>query len=137
MFPLPVCFQDSSLITVPPFGGDGGAKGTLKGNTGTWASGQGSFGQGTLKTGLYKPDVQDFYSSQFDNQYGTQQFSRDYLMDGGMGGDSRYLAQNSSFHHTWQTNGRYLQQVKTPGSFCERSQAVCLSCARPDASFTL
>ncbi|XP_011617136.2 desmocollin-2-like [Takifugu rubripes] len=105
---------DSSLITVPPFGGDAGAKGTLKGNTGTWGSGQGSFGQGTLKTGVYKSgitnDIQDFYSSQYDNQYGTQQFNQDYFIDGGMGGDGRYLAQNSSFHHTWQTNGRYLQQ---------------------------
>lgn len=136
-----MCFQDSSLIAVPPFGGDAGVKGMLKGNTGTWASGQGSFGQGTLKTGLYKSaitnDIQDFYPSQYDNQYGTQQFNQDYLIDGGMGGDSRYLAQNSSFHHNWQTNGRYLQQVNTPGSFSERSQAVCLSCARRDASFTL
>lgn len=133
-----MCFQDSSLITVPPFGGDAGVKGTLKGNMGTWGSGQGSFGQGTLKTGVYKSaitnDIQDFYSSQYDNQYGAQQLNRDYLIDSGMGGDSRYLAQNSSFHHTWQTNGRYLQQVKTPGSFSERSQAVCLN---RDASFTL
>lgn len=132
-----MCFQDSSLITIPPFGGDAGAKGTLKGTMGTWGSGQGSFGQGTLKTGVYKSgitnDIQDFYSS----QYGTQQFNQDYFIDGGMGGDGRYLAQNSSFHHTWQTNGRYLQQVKMPGSFSERSRAVCLNCARRDASFSL
>lgn len=109
----------------------------MRGNTGTWVSGQGSFGQGTLKTGVYKSnvttDIQDFYSSQYDNQYGTQ-FNRDYLMEGGMGVDGRYLAQSSSFHHNWQTNGRYLQQVKMPAPSSEPSRAVCLNC---DASFSL
>lgn len=113
-----MCFQDSSLITVPPFGGETGAKGAIKGNTGTWASGQGSFGQGTLKTGMYKTD-QDFYASQYDNQYGAQQFNRDFAIDNGMGMDSRYLAQQSSFYHTWQTNGLYLQQVRTLSSVLE------------------
>lgn len=98
----------------------------MKGNTGTWGS-----GQGTLKTGIYKSaitnDFHDFYSGQYDNQYGAQQFSQDYLMDGGMGADSRYLAQNSSFLHTWQTNGRYLQQVRLPGSFSGGSRAACWS----------
>lgn len=106
-----MCFQDSSLITVPPFGVDPGIKGTLKGNAGAWAGGQGSFAQGTLKTGVYKSDIQDLYG-QYDSQYGAQQFNRDYL-DGGVAVDTRLLARNASFLHTWQTNGRYLQQVKT------------------------
>lgn len=108
----PMCFQDSSLITVPPFGVEPGIKGTLKGNAGAWAGGQGSFGQGTLRTGVYKSDIQDLYG-QYDSQYGAQQFSRDYV-DAGMAVDTRLLARNASFLHTWQTNGRYLQQVKAP-----------------------
>lgn len=116
-----MCFQDSSLITVPPFVAEPGSKGTLRGNAGTWASGQGSFGPGTLKTGIYKSDFQDMYTGQYD----THQFNRDYLIDSGMAVDSRFQAQNSSFLHTWQTNGRYLQQVKLPASFSEESEAAC------------
>lgn len=99
-------------MTMPPFGVEPGVKGSLKGNAGTWASGQGSFNQGTLKNGVYKSDIQDLYSGQYDSQYVTQQFNRDYL-ESGMAADNRFMAQNSSFLHTWQTNGRYLQQVKT------------------------
>lgn len=115
-----MCLQDPSLITVPPLEAESGIKGTLKGNSGTWAS-----GQGTMKTGIYKSDFQDFYSGQYENQYGTQQFNRDYLVDNGMAVDSRFLAQNSSFLHTWQTNGRYLQQVKMLAPFAEESGAAC------------
>lgn len=118
-----MCFQDSSLITIPPFGVDPGIKGTLKGDAGAWASGQGSFGQGTLRTGVYKSDIQDLYG-QYDSQYGTQQFSRDY-MDGGMAVDTRLLARNASFLHTWKTNGRYLQQVKTLAWPAAEGEAAC------------
>lgn len=71
----------------------------------------------TLENGMYKSgvvtsDVQDFYSGQYDSQYGAQQFNGDYLVGSGMDFDNRYLTQNSGLLHTWQTNGRYLQQVK-------------------------
>lgn len=115
-----MCLQDPSLIMVPPLGAESGIKGTLKGNSGTWAS-----GQGTFKPGIYKPDIQDFYPGQYDNQYGTQQFSRDYFIDSGMAVDGRFQVQNSSFLHTWQTNGRYLQQVKMLSPFAEESGAAC------------
>lgn len=120
-----MCFQDSSLITVPPFGAEPGIKGTIKGNTGTWASGQPSYGHSIPKTGVYESDIRDFYSGQYDSQYGTQQFHRDYVINSGMAVDNRFLAQNSSFLHTWQTNGRYLQQVKMLTSFAEESEAAC------------
>lgn len=119
-----MCFQDCSLITVPPFAAEPGNKAPIKGNAATWASGQGSFGQGTFKPGIYKSDLQDLYSGQYDNQYGTQQFRSDYLFDSGMAVDDRFLAQNSSFLHTWQTNGRYLQQVKTLALFSQESEAA-------------
>lgn len=111
-----MCFQDSSLITVPPFGAEPGIKGTIKGNTGTWASGQPSYSQDISKTGAYKSDI---------CQYDSQQFHRDYVIDSRMAMDNRFLAQNSSFLHTWQTNGRYLQQVKMLTSFAEESEAAC------------
>lgn len=116
-----MCFQDSSRIIVPPFGTEPGSKSASKWNAGTWASGQGSFGQGSYKTGIYKSDIQNMYSGQYDNQFSTQQFNRDYHIDSGM--DSRFLTQNSSFLHNWQTNGRYLQQVKMPVLFGEESEA--------------
>uniref|UniRef100_H3CL82 Desmocollin 2 like n=1 Tax=Tetraodon nigroviridis TaxID=99883 RepID=H3CL82_TETNG len=87
---------DSNLINIPPFGTKSENKGQQKcGNTGTWASGgQGSFNQAPIKNGRYTSDLQEYYFNQ-DNLDSI---------------DSRFLAQNSSFLHTWQTNGRYLEQ---------------------------
>lgn len=67
---------------------------------------------GMYNSGVVTSDVQEFYSGQYDSQYGTQQFNGDYLVGSGMDFDNRYLAQNAGLLHTWQTNGRYLQQVK-------------------------
>lgn len=58
--------------------------------------------------------MQEFMSSQYENQYGAQQHGGQFggqHIGNGMGFDSRYLVQDSSLLHTWQTNGRYLHQV--------------------------
>lgn len=76
------------------------------GNTGIHSThDQGMFGVTTA-------DMQEYYSGQYDRQYSTQQFNRDYIGDTGMDFDSRYQGLSSGFLHTWQTNGLYLQQVK-------------------------
>lgn len=53
-------------------------------------------------------DAQEFYSGRYDSQYGQG----GYLVSSGADLDHQYLAQNAGFLHNWQTNGRYLQQVK-------------------------
>ncbi len=72
-------------------------------------------GQSVHETGIYKPgivttDMQDYYTSHYEGQYG-QQFGGGQLLASGVDFDNRYLAQDSALHHTWQTNGRYLHQV--------------------------
>lgn len=53
--------------------------------------------------------MQDVYNNQYE-QYGQQQgFGSG--QGSGMAYDSRYLTQDSTFLHNWQTNGRYLDQV--------------------------
>lgn len=54
--------------------------------------------------------MQEYYSGQYESQYGAQQFNGQ-LLGSGMDFDNRYLAQDSALLHNWQTNGRYLQQV--------------------------
>lgn len=64
---------------------------------------------GTYKSGV---DMHEVFSSQYDNQYGTQQYGVQFGgQQSSMGLDSRYLAEDSDFVQNWQTNGRYLQQV--------------------------
>lgn len=69
-----------------------------------------------MENGMYKSNVttnmQEFYSGQYDDQFSSQQYNRDFLVGSGVDFDNRYLAQNTGLLHTWQTNGRYLQQVK-------------------------
>lgn len=71
---------------------------------------------GTMDTGVYKSGVvggnmQEFYTTRYDSQYGTQKFNGG-LVSSGVDFDNRYLAtQDSTILHTWQTNGRYLHQV--------------------------
>lgn len=60
------------------------------------------------ESNMVTSDTQEFYSGRYDSQYGQG----GYLMNGGANIDNQYLAQNSGFLHNWQTNGRYLQQVK-------------------------
>ncbi|XP_068196000.1 desmocollin 2-like protein [Antennarius striatus] len=108
---------DSSLITVPTLGVDSGVKDSFKGSMGNtgWQGNKTSSIMGVMDNGIYKSgvvtnNVQDYYSTQYDNQYGTQQFNGGQFVGGGVDFDSRYFTQNSGFHHLWQTNGRYLQQ---------------------------
>lgn len=57
--------------------------------------------------------MQEVFSSQYDGQWGAQQYGAQFAgqqMGSGMGFESRHLFQDSAVH-TWQTNGRYLQQV--------------------------
>lgn len=112
---------DSSLINVPIIGINHGAKGSVKGsvqNVG-WMGTKSTSTIGPIGTqdaGMYKSniitnDMQDLYSSQYGGQYDSQygqQFSGGQLL--GSGFDNRYLAQDSTLLHTWQTNGRYLHQ---------------------------
>lgn len=106
--------QDSSLINVPITVVDPAVKGSVKGSM-VNAGWQGTLGgQNTTDNGIYQSnivtsDMQEFYSGRYDSQYGNQQ--GDYLVGSGVDFDNRYLAQNSGFLQTWQTNGRYLQQV--------------------------
>lgn len=114
-----LCAQDSSLINVPITVVDPAVKGSVKGSM-AHTGWQGTLGgQNTTDNGIYQSnivtsDMQEFYSGRYDSQYGNQQ--GDYLVGSGVDIDNRYLAQNSGFLQTWQTNGRYLQQVKL--SFC-------------------
>lgn len=111
---------DSSLITVPTIGGDQAVKGSVKnvmmspgwiGNkSASTIGGQSIHENGIYKSGIVTGDVQDYYSSQYEGQYGAQQFGGGQLLGSGVDFDNRYLAQDSTLHHTWQTNGRYLHQ---------------------------
>lgn len=106
-----LCAQDSSLINVPIIAVDPAVKGSVKGST-VNAGWQGTLGgHNTTDNGIYQSnivtsDMQEFYSGRYDSQYGTQQVGSCVDID------NRYRAQNSGFLQTWQTNGRYLQQVK-------------------------
>ncbi|KAI4809244.1 hypothetical protein KUCAC02_018150 [Chaenocephalus aceratus] len=115
---------DSSLITIPINGGEV-TKGSIQGNVGTaggaWTGNGGAWtGNGGAWTGngglqeeaVYTKNVQgnmqDVYNNQ-NEQYGQQQgFGSG--QGSGMAYDSRYLTQDSTFLHNWQTNGRYLDQ---------------------------
>lgn len=71
----------------------------------------------TMENGMYmsgvKTDMQEFYSSQYNDHIGSQQYNRDLLVGSSVDFDNnRHLTQNAGLLHTWQTNGRYLQQVK-------------------------
>lgn len=107
-----LCAQDSSLINVPITVVDPAVKGSVKGSMMN-AGWQGTLGgQNTMDNGIYQSnivtsDMQEFYSGRYDSQYGNQ-----HLVGSGVDFDNRYHTQNSGFFQTWQTNGRYLQQVK-------------------------
>ncbi|XP_040910707.1 desmocollin 2 like [Toxotes jaculatrix] len=110
---------DSSLINVPPFGMGQAIKGSVKhsmANPG-WQGIKSSSTLGahsTHENWAYKSgvDMQEMSSGQYNNQYGAQyegQFGSEFFSNS-MGFDSRQLVQDSALLHTWQTNGRYLQQ---------------------------
>uniref|UniRef100_UPI0037E7CDDD desmocollin 2-like protein n=1 Tax=Semicossyphus pulcher TaxID=241346 RepID=UPI0037E7CDDD len=50
----------------------------------------------------------DFYTDQYHDQFGLQYTGQ--ATGSGLNYDGRYTAQDASLLHTWQTNGRYLQQ---------------------------
>ncbi|XP_059201150.1 desmocollin 2-like protein [Centropristis striata] len=107
---------DSSLINVPIAGVDSAVKGSVKGlNTGWMGNmststmgGLGTADNGMYNTGVVTSEMNDFYSSQYD-QYGTQKFGGT-LQGSGVNYDNRFIAQDSSYIQNWNTNGRYLQQ---------------------------
>lgn len=72
-------------------------------------------GHGAHENGMYKgittADTKEYSSAQYDYQYGTQQFNGGNLRGSYVDFDNRYFAQDSALLHTWQTHGRYLQQV--------------------------
>lgn len=97
---------DPTLITVLPFEKNTGL------NSG-WQDTKNMTGLGghsVQENGMYKSgvDMQDFFSSHHGSHY--DQLTGHGGGGGGMGFDSRHLVQDSSFFHTWQTNGLYLQQ---------------------------
>ncbi|XP_010774155.1 desmocollin 2-like protein [Notothenia coriiceps] len=108
---------DTSLITVPINGGEvtkgsyqgnfGTPGGTWTGNGGTW-NGNGVLQEEAIYTKNGQGDMQDFYTTQYE-QYGQQQ-GLGSGQGSGMAFDSRYLTQDSTVLHNWQTNGRYLDQ---------------------------
>lgn len=67
----------------------------------------------TRENGMYKSGgkMHDVFSSQYDGQYGAEQYGfGGQHMASDMGFESRHHFQDLAVH-TWQTNGRYLQQV--------------------------
>ncbi|XP_034743937.1 desmocollin 2 like isoform X3 [Etheostoma cragini] len=110
---------DSSLINIPTNRFDQAGKGSVKGsvlNAG-WTGnksfstigGQSIHGNGMFeRSGVVTSDMQEYYSGQYDNQFGNQ--SGQFGMGSGVNVDNRYLAQDATFLHNWQTNGRYIHQ---------------------------
>ncbi|XP_074543839.1 desmocollin 2-like protein [Halichoeres trimaculatus] len=105
---------DASLITVPVAGNDIVVKGTNMGVSSGW---QGTKSTSTMggahENGMYTTGVKtnEYYTEygEYGGQYGSQ-FNGGHLLGSGIGVDSRYLTQDSSFLQTWETNRRYLQQ---------------------------
>ncbi|XP_020491022.1 desmocollin 2-like protein isoform X1 [Labrus bergylta] len=105
---------DASLINVPTFVNDAAVKGSVKGLNAGWqgtTSNSNMGGMSTQDIGMYTSGVKtnEFYSGQYDSQYGSQH-NGGQLLGSGVGFDNRFVAQDSSLLQTWQTNGRYLQQ---------------------------
>uniref|UniRef100_A0A3B4ZHH6 Desmocollin-2-like n=1 Tax=Stegastes partitus TaxID=144197 RepID=A0A3B4ZHH6_9TELE len=106
---------DSSLI-VPPF--EPAAKGDIKGNmlNAAWPGNKSSstigansvHDAGIYKGGISTTNMQEFYSGQYDSQYDAQYGGQ--LLGSAVNFDNRQVVQDPAFVHTWQTNGRYLQQ---------------------------
>ncbi|XP_035860719.1 desmocollin 2 like isoform X2 [Sander lucioperca] len=109
---------DSSLITIPTTGIDQVVKGSVKGVNAGWTGnksfstigGQSIHGNGMYgASGVVTSDTQEYYSGQYDNQFGTQ--SGQFGVGNGINIDNRYLTQDATFLQNWQTNGRYINQL--------------------------
>lgn len=114
----PLCAQDTSLITVPTIV-EPVTKGSVKGqmaSSGWPGQTMGTLSQvdkGFYESNMVTSDTQEFYSGQYDGQFGGQyDQGGGYLVSSAANIDNQYMAQNAGFLHNWQTNGRYLQQVK-------------------------
>lgn len=111
---FPLCAQDTSLITVPTIVEpvtQGSVKGQMvsSGWPGNTMGAQSQVDNGFYESNMVTSDAQEFYSGRYDSQYGQG----GYLVSSGANIDNQYLAQNAGFLHNWQTNGRYLHQVKS------------------------
>ncbi|AWP04020.1 putative desmocollin-1-like [Scophthalmus maximus] len=103
---------DASLINVPYFGGEDMTKGSLinTGYPGIKGTGTGTLGAMSLNNNsLYRSgaDMQEI-SSQYDGHYGGNLGGQ--MVSSGVSFDNRYLAQESTFLHNWQTHGIYLRE---------------------------
>ncbi|XP_037313109.2 desmocollin 2-like protein isoform X1 [Pungitius pungitius] len=103
---------DSSLITVPYAVADSVVKGSVKGLNSGWIAnnGSGTFGAKTTNAnGAYNYDVVTSDLSRF----GSGQYNQFDYAGNSEGFDNRYLTQDSSLLHNWQTNGFYLNKKLT------------------------
>ncbi|XP_054482774.1 desmocollin 2-like protein [Anoplopoma fimbria] len=107
---------DSSLIKVPATFVESAMKGSVKGSMSGagWMANNGTLGaKGIHENGIYNSDVvtsdiEQYYSDQY-NQYGAPQFAANHV--GSVEGfDNRFLVQDSTLLHNWQTNGRYINK---------------------------
>ncbi|KAK2822450.1 hypothetical protein Q5P01_022515 [Channa striata] len=113
---------DPSLITVPT--GVHAEKGSVMLNS-TWPGLKSSSTLGahsTQENGMYKNGVDMLYTSQYESQYGAQQFGGQFgaqqfggqfggqHVENVMGLESRNLFQDSALLQTWKTNGLFLDQ---------------------------
>ncbi|KAM4551150.1 desmocollin 2-like protein [Odontesthes bonariensis] len=108
---------DVNLVKIPIVGTEQAIKGPVKGslvNVG-WPGNQSSstFGghsvheNGIYQHGISTTNMQEFSSGQYEHQQ-LNHLGGSQLQ--GMGLDHKYLTQNSTNHHTWQTNSIYLKQ---------------------------
>ncbi|XP_029931188.1 desmocollin-2-like [Myripristis murdjan] len=123
---------DSNLIIVPNTGIEQPGNSSVKGSA-LNADWQGNKSSSTIggfamqESGVFKSsgvmvtgEQNEFSSGQYGNQFGTGQFGTGQFGTGQFGTgqfggssfavDKRHLFYDSALHHTWQTNGRYLQQ---------------------------
>lgn len=108
-------------------------KGSVKGVNAGWTGnksfstigGQSIHGNGMYgASGVVTSDTQEYYSGQYDNQFGTQ--SGQFGVGNGINIDNRYLTQDATFLQNWQTNGRYINQVM----FYRKKKLGCLRVER-------
>nr|XP_040027754.1 LOW QUALITY PROTEIN: desmocollin 2 like [Gasterosteus aculeatus aculeatus] len=103
---------DHSLIAGPYIVTDSVVKGSVKGVNSAWLASNGSGTLGAKTTNpIYNFDVVTSDLGQFSSgRY--NQFEENY-MGNSEGFDNRYLTQDSTYLHNWQTNGLYLNKKLT------------------------
>lgn len=101
---------DSTLLTFPTAGVDSGVMGSIKGSV-VNAGLVGIKRPGTIgahENGIYNTNISTSDTRYYDNQFGI--YGEGHLLGSGVDFDGRHIMQDSSLLHTWQTNGRYLDQ---------------------------